>query len=70
MIETERDYAAAREALEVLPLGFRRAAAVASHVYAGIHDAVRRIGYDTLRRRAATTAPEKLMLALRALRTT
>lgn len=69
MAETERDYANAREALGALPAGFRRAAAVASHVYAGIHEAVRRIGYDTLRRRAATSAPEKLMLALRALRT-
>lgn len=70
MGETERDYASARAALGVLPPGFRRAAAVASHVYAGIHDAIRRIGYDTLRQRAATSAPEKLMLALRALRTT
>ena len=66
----EREYATARAALHVLPASFRRAAAVASHVYAGIHDAVRRLDYDTLSARASTTAPEKLVLALRALRAT
>lgn len=63
----ERDYAQAVIALPALPGSFRRTVAVAASVYAGIHDAVRRIGYDTLRRRATTTSVEKLSLATRAL---
>jgi phytoene/squalene synthetase len=41
--------------------------AVAGHVYRGIHAAIRRNGYDNLRLRARTTAPEKAVLAARAL---
>jgi len=63
----ERDYAQALVALPALPRSFRRTVAVAASVYAGIHDAVRRIGYDTLRRRAITTPVEKLALTARAL---
>jgi phytoene synthase len=62
----ERDYAEAREALSVLPAGFRQAASVASLVYAGIHDAVRRIGHQTLHQRAVTSRADKIALALRA----
>lgn len=63
----ERDYRAAGEALPSLPPAFRRAVAVASAVYSGIHDAVRRIDYDTLGRRAATSTGDKLTLATGAL---
>ena len=63
----ERDYRAAAEALPVLPPAFRRAVAVASAVYSGIHDAVRHIGYDTLRQRAVTSTTDKVGLAAGAL---
>jgi 15-cis-phytoene synthase len=63
----ERDYAQAAAAFPALPRSFRRTVAVAASVYAGIHGAVRRIGYDTLRRRASTSSFEKLALAARAL---
>jgi phytoene synthase len=63
----ERDYAHAREAIPFLPGGFRRATAVAAAVYEGIHDAIRRNGYDNLRRRAVTSTMRKLVLAAEAL---
>jgi 15-cis-phytoene synthase len=63
----ERDYAHAMAALPALPRSFRRTVTIAASVYAGIHEAVRRIGYDTLRRRATTSSVEKLALAARAL---
>ena len=62
-----REYIAAREAIPHLPAGFRRAVAVAAAVYEGIHDAVRRNGYDNLRRRAATTTARKVFRAAGAL---
>lgn len=65
----ERDYALGREALFVLPPGFRRAVAVASHVYAGIHEAVRRAGHQTLHVRAITSPADKFLLAMKALGT-
>ncbi|MBA3889226.1 MAG: phytoene/squalene synthase family protein [Gemmatimonadaceae bacterium] len=65
----EHDYAEARDALHLLPAGFRQAASVASLVYAGIHGAVRRIGHQTLLERAATTRAEKIALAFRAVST-
>jgi phytoene synthase len=58
-----RKYAEAREAIPHLPAGFRRAVAVAAVVYEGIHDAVRRNGYDNLRHRAATTMAWKVVRA-------
>lgn len=67
MALAERDYSIAREALFTLPPGFRRAAAVASHVYEGIHDAVRRAQYRTLHVRAMTSATDKLLLACKAI---
>lgn len=65
--DAERDYQRAAEALDVLPAAFRRAVAVASSVYAGIHDAIRANAYDTLNRRAATTVARKFSLGARAL---
>jgi len=62
-----REYVAAREAIPHLPAGFRRAVAVAAAVYEGIHDAVRRNGYDNLRRRALTTTARKVVRAAGAL---
>jgi len=62
-----REYVAAREAIPHLPAGFRGAVAVAAAVYEGIHDAVRRNGYDNLRRRAVTTTARKVVLAASAL---
>lgn len=67
MTLAERDYRRAADALPELPPAFRRAATVASAVYGGIHDAIRRIDYDTLNRRAATTKRDKMMLGARAL---
>ena len=63
----DADYRLAAEGIPRLPSEFRRAAAVAAAVYHGIHGAIRRIGYDTLRRRAYTTLPRKLTLATAAL---
>ena len=57
------DYALADEAIPRLPTEFRRAAAVSSAVYRGIHDAIRRNAYDNFRRRAYTSASRKAMLA-------
>ena len=67
MAVAERDYAFAAEAFPVLPPAFRRTVAVASAVYRGIHDAVRRLDYRTLNRRAATTLADKVALGARAL---
>lgn len=62
-----REYVAAREATVYLPAGFRRAVAVAAAVYEGIHDAIRRNGYDNLRCRAVTTTAWKVVRAASAL---
>jgi phytoene synthase len=67
MRDAEAGYALAFEAIPRLPDFAQRPVAVASHVYRGIHGAIRRNGYDNLRLRARTTAPEKAVLAARAL---
>ena len=67
MTVADHDYELADEAIPMLPREFRRAAAVASRVYRGIHDAIRRNGYDNVRRRAFTTFPRKTVLAIGAL---
>jgi len=67
MARADRDYALAMDAAPRLPTFFRRAIVVAAHVYRGIHDAVRRNGYDNLGLRARTGTAEKAMLAARAL---
>ena len=67
MTVADHDYELADEAIPMLPREFRRAAAVASRVYRGIHGAIRQNGYDNLRRRAYTTFPRKAVLAAGAL---
>lgn len=67
MSVSTRGYVAAREAIPHLPAGFRGAVAVAAAVYEEIHDAVRRNGYDNLRRRAVTTTARKVVRAAGAL---
>lgn len=61
MDQAEREYARAFEALPDLPGYFRRPVAVAAHAYSAIHDAIRRNGYDNLRRRAYTSLPGKVV---------
>lgn len=60
-------YREAFAALPALPRSFQRPVAVAAWIYRGIHDGIRRNGYDNLRRRAWTTVPEKASLGVRAL---
>ncbi len=67
MRDAEASYELAFEAIPRLPGFARRPVAVASHVYRGIHAAIRRNGYDNLRLRARTSPPEKAVLAARAL---
>jgi 15-cis-phytoene synthase len=64
----ESDYRAADAGIPALPSFFRPSVAVASRVYGGIHEAIRATGHDTVRRRASTTAAQKMLLARRALR--
>jgi 15-cis-phytoene synthase len=64
----DASYGAAFHALTCLPEPFRRPVAVAAQVYGGIHDEIRGAGYDTLRRRAHTSTPRKLLLGATALR--
>jgi phytoene synthase len=63
----EADYAAAMEAVPALPRFFRPAVAVAASVYAGLHGAMRRGGFDTVRRRAVVSPARKVALAAVAL---
>jgi 15-cis-phytoene synthase len=63
----EADYDSALEALHHLPRSFRRPVGVAAYVYRGIHDMIRKNGYDNLCRRAHTSRRTKIGLALRAL---
>ena len=51
MASAEADYGAAVAVLPRLPAFYRRPVAVAARVYAGIHDEIRRNGYDNLGRR-------------------
>jgi phytoene synthase len=67
MAVADSDYRLAAEAIRYLPRQFRRAAAVASAVYQGIHRAIRRNGYDNVRQRAYTTQSRKAFLAAGAL---
>lgn len=64
----EADYRAALEAVPALPAWFARPVAIAAHVYRGIHNEIRRNGYDNLRQRAYTRRIAKGFLAARALR--
>jgi phytoene synthase len=67
MSVAQDDYDVAAEAIPHLPPEFRRAAAVSSAVYQGIHGAIRRNGYDNFRHRAFTTWSRKAALAVCAL---
>lgn len=60
-------YDAAFEAMSSLPPTFRRAVAIAAEVYRGIHCEVRRVGYDTISRRAHTSLGQKVILGARGL---
>jgi 15-cis-phytoene synthase len=60
-------YGSSFQALPHLPAEYRRGMAVASRVYQGIHRAIRKAGYDTLRHRASTGTFTKAKLALGAL---
>ena len=62
LMEAERDYEEAFLAIPALPPFFQRPVAVAAQVYAGIHDEIRRNGYDNLTMRAWTRLPTKLVL--------
>jgi 15-cis-phytoene synthase len=68
MGRAEAGYGAAFQAIPNLPPGFRKAVVVAARVYGGIHDEIRRNGYDTLRLRARTGRFRKGWLALGALK--
>jgi phytoene synthase len=65
MARTETYYRNARTAVRRLAAG-RVGVMAALEVYRGIHAAIRRNGYDVFTRRASTTKPQKLGLALRA----
>jgi phytoene synthase len=60
-------YTEAELAFGNLPAFFRSSVAVAARVYRGIHDVIRANGYDSLRRRAATSEGRKVALARDAL---
>jgi phytoene synthase len=64
----DEEYQRAWPGIAALPDFFRPAVAVASRVYAAIHDVVRANGYDTLRRRAVTSTTRKLAIARSTLR--
>lgn len=63
MLIAENDYREGWRGIPALPVFFQPAVGVASRVYAAIHEAVRRNGYDTLRRRAVTSTMRKLAIA-------
>jgi phytoene synthase len=63
----EDGYDAGREAMPMLPVHFRHSVAVAAAVYEGIHDVIRRNGYDNVHRRAVTSTGNKVALAASAL---
>lgn len=68
MGEADRAYSAAFEALPDLPGFYARPVAVAARVYQGIHEAVRRNGYDNGSLRAYTRGVDKVRLGWRGLR--
>ena len=67
MASAERCYDLAFEALPHLPTFYGRPMAVASSVYRGILDEIRRNDYDNLRKRAVTSRIRKSRLATRGL---
>jgi phytoene synthase len=67
MAQADADYRAAFQAIPALPGFFQGPVAVAARTYQGIHDEIRRNGYDNLARRARTSPFRKTRLAGRAL---
>lgn len=68
MEAAEVEYARAFAALPCLPPGFQEAFATAAGVYRGIHEEIRRNGYDNLNLRAHTSTARKAVLAARSFR--
>jgi len=68
MADADARYARAFQAITALPHPVRPAVAVAARAYQGIHDEIRRNGYDNLSRRARTGSWTKMRLAYTALR--
>ncbi|MDB5104366.1 MAG: Squalene/phytoene synthase [Fibrobacteres bacterium] len=62
----ERYYQRAFQGVPALPVFFQRPVFVAALVYRGIHEALRRNGYDNITRRACSTAWDKAAIGLRA----
>lgn len=62
----ERRYQRAFQAIPALPAYFQRPVLVAALSYRGIHDALRRNGYDNIGRRAATSSFDKTRIAVKA----
>jgi phytoene synthase len=67
LCRAESSYECAMPSIRHVPAQFRRAFAVAAHVYRGIHAPLRRAGCDNFTRRAVTSTPAKVVLAGRAL---
>jgi phytoene synthase len=67
MEEAEADYDRAFEAIPSLPGFFQWPVAVAANVYRGIHREIRRNAFDNLTRRASTSLPRKVVLAVQGL---
>jgi phytoene synthase len=61
----ERRYQRAFQAVPALPDSFQRPVLVAALVYRGIHDAIRRNGYDNIGRRAHTRPLDKARIAIK-----
>lgn len=68
MALAEQEYQRAWPGIAALPDFFRPAVAVASRVYAAIHEVVRTSGCDTVRQRAVTSTTRKLAIARATLR--
>ncbi len=64
----ENEYRRAFAALPALPAGMQQAFAAAAGIYRGIHEEIRRNGYDNFSLRAHTSTPRKALLAARAMR--
>ena len=60
-------YETAWPGIKALPAWYGRPVAVAARAYRGIHEELRRSGYDNLRRRASTSLSTKVALAASAL---
>lgn len=67
MAEADADYQRAFSSIPHLPSFFQGPVAVAAAAYQGIHEEIRRNGYDNLNRRARTSLLRKIRLGFRAL---